>query len=376
MKLASKVGQLLMAGFDGTTPSKEIRDLIKRHHIGGVILFSRNIKNPTQCARLTEALQKLSSDAPLLIAVDQEGGRVSRLPPPFTQFPSARTVGQCDSISLTYSCAEAIAKELLTVGINTNFAPVLDVDTNPKNPIIGDRSFGKSPTIVSKHGLAMTVGMLDQKVIACGKHFPGHGDTAADSHETLPQIDHPVSRLADLELKPFIHVVENRIPCMMTAHVRYRHFDERLPASLSKRIVGELLRKTIRFEGVVVTDDLEMGGITGNFSVPHAAVKAIQAGADLILVCHSPEQQTAVLEALVHAVEKGTLSEARLNESLSRLLALKERFLLPHRPAPSHLIKQVVGCESHRTLVKEIKRKSRTAIKERSKQEMEKRGAR
>jgi beta-N-acetylhexosaminidase len=359
MKLTSKIGQLLMVGFHGTTPSKEVQDLIKKHRIGGVILFSRNIKDPVQCAKLTDALQKLSPDAPLLIAVDQEGGRVSRLAPPFTQFPPARALGKSDSVTLTYSVAEAMAKELAAVGINMNFAPVLDVDTNPKNPIIGDRSFGSSPTLVSKHGLAMIVGMHDQKVIPCGKHFPGHGDTAADSHETLPVVNHPISRLADMELKPFIHAVENRLSCIMTAHVRYSQLDDKFPASLSKKIISQLLRKTIEFEGVVVTDDLEMKGITDGFSIPEAAVKAVQAGSDLILVCHSAEQQTAVMEALIHAVENGTISEARLNDSLNRILRLKESYLLPRRSTNPKQVKQVVGCEAHLALVQEIEKKSK-----------------
>ncbi|MFY9269428.1 MAG: glycoside hydrolase family 3 N-terminal domain-containing protein, partial [Candidatus Manganitrophaceae bacterium] len=204
MKLSQKIGQLLMVGFDGTTPSKTIQELIAKDRIGGVILFSRNIKDPLQCAKLTESLQKLSTDAPLFIGIDQEGGRVSRLPPPFTQFPAARVIGERDSIDLTYRTASAMAKELATVGINMNFAPVLDVDTHPKNPVIGDRSFGKSPTLVAKHGLAVIAAHTDQKIIACGKHFPGHGDTSADSHKTLPRIDHPLHRLVDLELKPFI----------------------------------------------------------------------------------------------------------------------------------------------------------------------------
>lgn len=368
MKLARKVGQILMAGFEGPTPSKEIRNLIKDYDLGGVILFSRNIEDPAQCARLTRSLQKLSSDAPLFIAVDQEGGRVSRLPPPFTQFASARVLGQCDSISLTYSHAEAMAKELRSVGINMNFAPVLDIDTNRKNPIIGDRAFGGSPSIVSRHGLAMMVGMLDQKVIVCGKHFPGHGDTSTDSHETLPEIEHPLSRLVDIELKPFIHAVENRIPCIMTAHVRYQGIDARLPASLSKKVITQLLRKTIQFNGVVITDDLEMKGITSSFTVPKAAVRAVKAGSDLILVCHSPDQQAAVLEALIHAFEKGTLSEAKLDASLARLLALKERFLLPPLSLRVPLMKQVVGCLAHRALVKEIEKKNRAAMKKQGKQ--------
>jgi len=360
MKVIHKIGQLLMVGFDGAAPSEEVEELIRKHHIGGVILFSRNIKDPAQCAKLTESLQKAAPDAPLFIAVDQEGGRVSRLAPPFTQFPPARTLGHCDSVDLTYSCAEAMAKELAAVGINMNFAPVLDVDTNPKNPIIGDRAFGASPTLVSKHGLATIAALHDKRVIACGKHFPGHGDTAADSHKILPRVDHSLHRMADLELKPFIHAVENRLHTIMTAHVLYTKLDEKYPASLSKKIISQLLRKTIQFEGLVVTDDLEMKGITDGFTVPEAAVRAVQAGSDLILVCHSLDQQKAVLEALIHAVEKGTITQERLNESLSRILSLKERFLLPHQAPQLKKIKQVVGCEAHRSLVEEIEKRSET----------------
>jgi beta-N-acetylhexosaminidase len=251
-----------------------------------------------------------------------------------------------------------MAKELAAVGINVNFAPVLDVNTNPKNPIIGDRSFGSSPTLVSKHGLAMIAALHDQKIIACGKHFPGHGDTSADSHKTLPRVDHALHRMADLELKPFIHAVENRLHAIMTAHVLYTKLDEKYPASLSKKIITQLLRKTIQFEGIVVTDDLEMKGITDGFTIPEAAVKAIQAGSDLILVCHSLDQQMAVLEALIHAVEKGTISQERLNESLNRILSVKEQFLLPHRTPQPKKVKQVIGCDLHRSLVEEIEKRS------------------
>lgn len=347
-----------MVGFQGTTPSKEIRDLVLRHHIGGVILFSHNIKTPTQCAELTKELQDLSASAPLLIAVDQEGGRVARLPPPWTQFPSARTVGQGNSVSMTYRCAEAMAKELLAVGINMNFAPVLDVDTCRENPIIGDRSFGESPTLVAEHGLAVISGLQDQRVIACGKHFPGHGDTNADSHKTLPHVNHTANRLTELELKPFMHAVDNRVASLMTAHVLYTHLDKKRPATLSKDIITQLLRKTLHFEGVVVTDDLEMKGITEHFTVAEAAVKSVSAGSDLVLVCHSADQQMLALESLVHAVEDGTIKEERLNESLDRLLRLKVHFLLPRTSPHQNEIKAVVGCDAHSALVEELKEKA------------------
>ncbi len=353
-----------MVGFDGTSLSKEVETAISKHHVGGVILFSRNIQNPLQLAKLTTSLQTLSkggttpANGPLLIGVDQEGGRVSRLPPPFTQFPPVRVYGHINDIPLTYSAAEAMAKELTAVGINLDFAPVLDVDTNPDNPVIGDRSFGKSPLLVAEHGLAMMSGLQDSGIIACGKHFPGHGDTHQDSHKTLPEVNHPIARLNDIELKPFIHLTQNRLASIMTAHVLYKTLDPKRPATLSKKIVTGLLREAIGFAGVVISDDLEMKGITNHGTVADAAVLAILAGCDLLLVCHSADQQIATLEALIHAVEKGNISEERIDQSVHRILALKEQFHLAGRKTDLNQIKSVVGSDKHRALVEGIEHRA------------------
>ncbi len=351
MKLSEKIGQLLMVGFDGSTPSKEVESLIKKNHVGGVILFSRNLKTPLQCAKLTQSLQALSKESPLLIGIDQEGGRVSRLPKPFIQFPSARTFGQANNIQRTYDAAEALAKELTAVGINLNFAPVLDIDTNPNNPIIGDRAFGASPLLVSEHALALMSGLQDNHIIACGKHFPGHGDTNLDSHKTLPSVAHPISRLNDIELKPFIHLAKNGLLAIMTAHVLYSKIDALRPASLSKKIVTEILREAIGFSGVIISDDLEMKGITEKMSVAEAAVAAIVAGSDLLLVCQSYDEQMAALESLVHAVEKGHISEDRVDQSVRRLLALKEKMHCRAKKPTASEIKKVVGCDRHHALM-------------------------
>ena len=359
MKLSHKIGQMMMVGFEGTSPSKEIEDLIKKHCISGVILFSRNIESPEQCAELTNALQRLSPDAPLLIAVDQEGGRVSRLAKPFTQFPSARTVGRCNSVPLTYSYAEAMSRELLAVGINMNLAPVLDINTNPRNPVIGDRAFGEKPTLVSKHALAVIASMIDQKLIPCGKHFPGHGDTSHDSHESLPKVTLALSRLTDRELRPFQHAIENRLPCLMTAHVCCHAFDDDLPASLSENVVKVLLRETMKFEGVVMTDDLEMKAITDSYSVAEAAVRAVSVGSDLVLVCHRSDRQMAAIEALTQAVERGEISEKRIDQSLDRLLSLKEQFLLWENDRDMAELRASIGSDEHLDLVKTIERRGR-----------------
>ena len=256
-----------MVGIEGQSPSKATTSLIQKNYFGGVILFSRNLHDPLQCAGLIKSLKAASKETPLFIGIDEEGGRVSRLPrlsgvvPPFTSFPAARTLGKCNDVPLTYNCAEAMAEELFAVGINMNFAPVLDVDTNPKNPIIGDRSFGKTPLVVEEHGLAMMSGLQDNRVISCGKHFPGHGDTAHDSHTTLPVVDLSLSQLMNRELKPFIHLVQNRLATVMTAHVLYPKVDPDYPATLSKKILSSILRQAIGFSGMVVSDDLEMKGL-------------------------------------------------------------------------------------------------------------------
>jgi len=363
LTLKERIGQLVMVGFDGETPSSGVARLIKKYHVGGIILFSRNIKTPHQSADLTQSLQHLSKTIPLLIAVDQEGGRVARLPLPHTQFPPAGVLGVCDSTALTHRSASAMAKELRVIGINMDFSPVLDVRTNPKNKVIGDRSFGICPERVVNHGLAVIAGLQDNKVIACGKHFPGHGDTTEDSHEVLPEVAQAYDRLMEVELVPFVHAVENNVASLMTAHVCYTCLDKERPASLSTDIVTGLLRKTIHFEGVVISDDLEMKGITHRFTVAEAAVMAILAGSDIVLICHSEEQQIAALEALIHAVEKGVVSKERLNASLNRILHLKEKFLIPRVQLSPADIQEWVGCAAHRAVVDEIYQVARANVK-------------
>ncbi len=231
-----------------------------------------------------------------------------------------------------------------------------------QNPIIGDRAFGGNPTIVSKHGMATIAAMLDQYLIPCGKHFPGHGDTHSDSHKTLPVVDLATSRLTDRELRPFVHAIENRLTCVMTAHICCRAFDKELPASLSENIVTTLLRKTLKFQGVIVTDDLEMKGITDMFSVAEAAVKAVSVGSDLLLVCQTMEEQVATLEALHAAVTKGTITEARLDKSLGRLLFLKEHFILNRPKFNKAALQKMIGSDTHKRLVESINIRGRPRL--------------
>ena len=354
MDLKERVGQLLMVGIDGLTPSKETLTLIKKYKVGGIILFKRNINSLPQLVKLTHELQKEASGTPLFIGIDQEGGRVSRLSEEFTIFPPMAVVGNHDSAPLAYSVGEVTARELRSVGINLNFAPVLDIDSNKKNPIIGDRAFGESPGLVSKLGLAVIMGHQDNGVIACGKHFPGHGDTSTDSHRILPIVDHSLERLLEFELRPFQHAVANRLEALMTAHVRFSQIDSEKPASLSKKIVTSILREGMNYEGLVVSDDLEMKAVLDHYTVKEAAVKAILAGSDIVLVCHQFELQAQAYEGLLNACGKGTISEKRLEQSLNRILKIKEKYLLPLDLPTLKKAKEVVGQESHKEILSKV----------------------
>lgn len=352
MTLEEKIGQLLICGFDGLKPSDEIKGLIKDYHIGGVILFSRNIKDPVQTAKLCNSLQGLSK-TPLFISVDQEGGKVSRLPKPFTQFAGNAAIGKSNSVKLAYAFGEITARELKAVGINMDFAPVLDVNTNPDNPVINERAFSDSPNSVSRFGLAVIAGLQDNGVIACCKHFPGHGDTSLDSHHQLPVVEHGIERLKEIELLPFIHAVENGVSAVMTAHVLYKGLDEKYPATLSRKIIHDLLRKEMGFKGLVITDDLEMKAVSDNYKTGDAAIAALSAGADIILVCKDYEKQKEAREAVLKAVKDNIITEKRIDESVERIMAVKRHFL-KDTEADLKKIKDVVGIDKHLNTAKEI----------------------
>src|SRR6266705_2222033 len=322
-----------MLGFQGTELTEDLRALVKTYHPGGVLLFSRNLTDPEQAARLINALQKLTPKMPLLVAIDQEGGRVARLPKGFTVFPGQGTLGRAGAVPLAYSFAEVTARELRAIGVNMNLAPVLDVNTNPQNPIIGDRSFGRDPELVETLGLAVIAGLQDNGVLACGKHFPGHGDTSADSHKELPVVSHGLELLRDIELRPFVHCFSNGLAAVMSAHVKYPALDPEFPATLSPAIMTDLLRSQLHFKGLALTDDLEMHAVVDHYSIEEAAIRSLQAGADILLICKDQEQQVAGMDAVYQAVKKGEISELQLQHAVLRGLEAKERYVLPYKSA-------------------------------------------
>ena len=347
-----------MVGFEGLAPSVDLRRLIREFGVGGVILFSRNVDGPQQVAELVRELQSLARDArhdlPLLVGVDQEGGRVARLGEPWTVWPPLRALGRAGSEDLARRMGASIAAELLSCGIRCDFAPVVDVDTNPRNPVIGDRSFGDDPELVGRLGAAFIHGLQDGGVAASAKHFPGHGDTDVDSHLDLPKVDHGLGRLEDVELRPFRRAVEAGVATVMTAHVLVNELDDRLPATLSARVVGELLRQKLRYDGVVVSDDLEMKAVTKSWSPAVAAPLAAKAGCDLLLVCASPDAQVEALEGLVRARERDEITWDEMDAACQRIRALKQRYLLPYADPDRRVARQSAGLGEHGALAREI----------------------
>ena len=282
-----EIGQLLIGSLPGTTVTPEMRALSREFQLGGITLFTRNIEAPEQVAELSCDLQALSAELPLWVAVDQEGGRVARLHAPFTAWPPMATLGRAGDEQLAYRFASALAAELKAVGVTLDYAPVLDIHTNPANPIIGDRALGEDAETVARLGAAVVRGLQAHGVAACGKHFPGHGDTSVDSHLALPIVEHPPDRIRRVESVPFREAIRNDVAFIMTAHLLVPALDEQNPATLSRTIVQELLREELGFSGVILSDDLEMKAITATISVPDAAVQAVAAGCDGVLVCRA-----------------------------------------------------------------------------------------
>jgi beta-N-acetylhexosaminidase len=356
MTVREQIGQLFMVGFLGSSVSNDLATFIREYKPGGVILFSRNLESVAQIIELTNHLQRLSPHSPLLISIDQEGGRVSRLPKEFTIFPPGEALGRCNSYELAYAVASVVAAELRCVGINMNMAPVLDVNSNPDNPIIGDRAFGSVPEIVCEMGQATVAGLQDNRVVACGKHFPGHGDTAADSHKELPVVAAPVQRLREVEWPPFEHAVRHGVATLMTAHVRYDALDDQRPATLSPAIIQSILREQLKYDGVVLTDDLEMHAIIDHYGIGEAAVQAFLAGCDVLLICKDHEREITAIHAIERAVKEGRITSARLETSLARVAKLKARFVHPYKPVMISDARLMVGCRTHRALLASLLR--------------------
>jgi beta-N-acetylhexosaminidase len=353
-----KAGQRLMVGFQGHEASADVKRLIRDYAAGSVILFARNVDSPEQVAELVRELQECARDSghdlPLLIGVDQEGGRVARLKQPWTLWPPLRALGQTGSLDFARRMGAALAEELVACGIRCDFAPVMDVDTNPKNPVIGDRSFGSDPELVGRLGAAMIHGLQGAGVVACAKHFPGLGDSDVDPHLERSTVDHSLSRLRDVELPPFKKAVLAQVASVMTAHLVVRELDETLPATLSARVLGGLLREELKFGGVVFTDDMDMKAVAKHWPAEESAVLAAKAGCDVLSFCADHDSQVHALEGLVRAQESEQISTTAMDDACERVKRLKERFVLPYVAPDPKQARLAAGIGEHWALSREI----------------------
>lgn len=323
---------LFLAGWDGCTLSPQIHDMLQ-DGLRGVALFAKNIENAQQTAALCNAIHAARGPGGI-IGIDQEGGRVARLREGFFVAPPMADLGRSATPEQLYDLGRLVGLQLKTLGIHLNFAPVLDVDTNPDNPVIGNRSFGSDPHHVARCGAALARGLQDVGVAACGKHFPGHGDTHQDSHHTLPRLPHARHRLDHIELPPFQHAIDQGIASIMTAHIVFESLNpaptpgsqNNTPATMSPEVITGLLRGEMGFDGVVISDDLEMKAIAHHTPIEEVAVRALGAGVDLLMACHHPELVLRAIDAVVKAVESGELSEDTVMAAHQRVERLANRY--------------------------------------------------
>lgn len=347
-------GQIIVGGFEGADLSPRFEKALREGHRGGAILFKRNLPDFEGSVRICAAIAAAGrADLPPFLGVDQEGGRVVRLPKPFLALPPMRLLGELGDLGLIRRAARAVAGELSALGFNLNFAPVLDVDSNPDNPIIGDRAFGRDPRTVMRSAVAFLQGLQDKNVLACGKHFPGHGDTSVDSHLDLPVVKHDRARLEQIELPPFRAASGAGIASMMTAHIVCEGLEAGVPATLSRAICASLLRAEIGFEGVLFSDDLEMAAIAARYPIEESAVEAVWAGCDALLICRSEDLQDRAHEALVKRCEQNRRFRDRCIEAVTR--GLRVRRLAPPRPIADRVaLNEIVGGAASRAVEGEI----------------------
>jgi len=364
MSLRQKVAQMIVCGFDGTEPSEGILKLIREQGVGGVIYFARNVKDISQVARLSNGLQEAAKEAgiaPLWISIDQEGGMVARITEGVALMPGQMAIAAAGRSDWAYEAGAISGRELRALGINLNYAPDLDVNNNADNPVIGVRSFGESPELVAEYGCRLMNGLQDAGVVATAKHFPGHGDTNVDSHLDLPTVGHSRERMEQVELVPFRRAIAEGVDAVMSAHIYFPALEsEKLPVTLSHKVLTGLLREELGFNGVIMTDCMEMHAISKHYGTVEASVMAVEAGADIVLISHTHEWQAGAIDAILKAVESGRLTEERIDQSVARLLALKQKRGLYEASAAGT---DGVGIAEHKETARQISEASITVVK-------------
>lgn len=348
------IGQHMLIGVSGHALTADEKKFIVSNNISGVVLFARNVSEPKQihslCAEIQSLRHQMADKAPLFIGIDMEGGRVARLKAPFTVWPPLRTLGTMDNPTVSFHFSNKMGLELKAFGINLDFAPCVDIFTNPKNTVIGDRSIGSDPELVAKHSSALVRGYIKSGILSCAKHFPGHGNTLLDSHEELPIEDANLDRLESMELIPFKRVFKARVEMVMTAHILFKNIDPEWPVTLSEKFMKKILRENCRYRGLVITDDLDMKALAKHYDRSQIPVRAIQAGADLLLYCNEPESPPRAIEALIEAVAQGTLNKADLEATHKRILTVKSESLANPDPLPLEEAMAIVQNPDHQRL--------------------------
>lgn len=366
LSLEEKIGQLFIVGFDSLEVDDTIIQLVKQYKIGNFILFTRNIEHPKQLYEFTCGLHKLTQDTfgiTPFICIDQEGGMVTRIKSKMAYYPGAMTLCASNDPINAYLTGKHMGEDLERVGINLNLAPVLDVNVNPYNPVIGVRSYSDDPDIVGEYGLHFIQG-LQEHVIATGKHFPGHGDTRIDSHLSLPTITVSQERFTSVELKPFVHAINGGLKAIMSSHVIYPGITEdALPSTLSKKCLSGLLRNELHFEGLILTDCMEMKAIQNNFTTKEGALMSILAGANLVGISHTLSLQIAAIERVKEAVLSGELSMEILDERVLRILNHKNNLKDFDFSQPFEMIKESIENEAKKSFSRNVVSSAVTLIK-------------
>lgn len=351
MSMNRIIGQHLFIGVSGHALTAEEKEFIVENNIGGVCLFGRNVAEPKQVRDLCSEIQSLRHQqpekTPLFIGIDMEGGRVHRLKAPFTVWPPLRRLGELDAPTASFHFANRMGQELKAVGINLDFAPCVDVFTNPANTVIGDRALSSDPEMVAKHASALVRGYIKADVLTCAKHFPGHGNTIIDSHEDLPVENLDLKSLEERELIPFKKAFKSRVDMVMTSHIKFPKIDPDWPVTLSEIFIQKIIRDECRYRGLIITDDLGMKAMTKHYGIEDVPVRALKAGVDLLLYCNDPEVPPQALEAILEATAQGTLQKSDLEASYQRILELKRAKITQPDPLPLEDVIKIVGHPDH-----------------------------
>jgi beta-N-acetylhexosaminidase len=332
MTLDEKIGQMLMVGVNGTTPGSDAKEMINNLHASGIIFYGSNIKTANQTVDFTNQLKAMNQSAknplPLFVSVDEEGGSVDRLPSPILKMPSSYAIGKKDDSDFSTHVGETLGEAVRNLGFNMDYAPVLDVVKDPATSAIGERSFGMDPNLVSRLGVATMKGIRSQNVIPVVKHFPGYGSVSVDAHEDLPTVEYGRSQLEKTDWLPYENAIKNDADVIMVTHELVTGLETKYPASMSTTIMTDMLRDQLGFNGVIMTDDMTMGAITKRYDIQTAVVKSVEAGADVVMVAFHKDEQTNAFKALKQAVAKGTISENRIDDSVYRIMELKQKYKL------------------------------------------------